>query len=90
MPPWLGYFIVLEQENTRVWWDWGMLRKLLSCGSGHAQKGTFVGHMTLCTWYLVPYGQEMLKIVHPLIPSHYILPTPKVCHVLMTQFYSYL
>ena len=49
----VGVFIALEQE-MQAFGGLGMLRKyFLWLGM---LRRDFVGHMTLCTWYLVPYG----------------------------------
>ena len=71
----VGVFIVLEQE-MQEFGRLGMLRNYF-LWSGHAQKGLCGSHDPVhlvfgAIWW------EMLKIVYPLIPSHYILPPLKV------------
>ena len=79
-----GVFIVFQQEIQQF----GRLSMLSSyfMWSGHAQKGLCGSHDPVhlvfgAIWW------EMLKIVYPLIPSHYILPPPKV---VMSSWHSLL
>ena len=49
-----GGIYSVKTGNARVW-QAEHAQVTTSCGLGMLRRD-FVGHMTLCTWYLAPYG----------------------------------